>query len=177
MNKNTNQVKALAINKEKISVLSQFIILMGIAVTAPLLAHQQAISGPIINAALFISTVLLGVRGAILIALVPSLIALSVGLLPPILAPMIPFIMLGNAILILAFSYLREKNYWLAMISASLIKFLFLWGTSSIVINLLLKKEIAQKIALMMGWPQLLTALAGGLIAYLFLRNFKVRPF
>jgi len=167
-----NQVKALIINKEKIYVLSQFIFLTGIAATAPLLGHQQAISGPIINAVLF-----LGVRGAILIALVPSLIALSVGLLPPILAPMIPFIMTGNAILILAFSYLREKNYWLAIISASLMKFLFLWGTSSVVIDLLLKKEIASKVAMMMSWPQLLTALAGGLIAYLFLRSFKVKPF
>ena len=93
-----NQVKALIINKERISILSQFILLTGIAVTAPLLGPQQAISGSIVNAVLFISVVLLGVRGAILIALVPSLIALSVGLLPPILAPMIPFIMTGNAI-------------------------------------------------------------------------------
>ncbi len=177
MDKNMNQVKALIINKEKIYVLSQFILLTGIAVTAPLLGFQQAISGPIINAVLFISVVLLGVRGAILIALVPSLIALSVGLLPPVLAPMIPFIMTSNAILILAFSYLREKNYWLAIISASLMKFLFLWGTSLIVIDLLLKKEIASKVAMTMSWPQLLTALAGGLIAYLFLKSFKVRPF
>ena len=167
-----NQVKTLIIKKEKIFVLSQFIALVGIATAAPLL-HQQAITGPIVNAVLFISVVLLGIRGAVLIALVPSLIALSVGLLSPVLAPMVPFIMTGNIILILVFSYLRKKNYWLAIVSASLLKFLFLWGTSSIVINLLFKKEIAAKIAMMMSWPQLLTALTGGLIAYLFLKSLK----
>ncbi|TSD05139.1 MAG: [Fe] hydrogenase subunit HymD [Parcubacteria group bacterium Athens0714_12] len=112
-------------------------------------------------------------HNAILIGLIPSLIALSTGLLPPVLAPMIPFIMAGNTILILTFSYLKEKNFWLGVISASFLKFIFLFSASSIVINLLLKKEIAAKVALMMSWPQLLTALSGGLLAYLFLKFFK----
>jgi hypothetical protein len=167
-----SQVKSLVLKKEKIFVLSQFIVLVGIATAAPLF-HSQPITGPIVNATLFISVILLGTQGAILVGLIPSLIALSVGTLPPVLAPMIPFIMLGNVILILAFNYLRNKNYWLAVVGASFLKFLFLLSTSSIVINLLLKKEIASKVAMMMSWPQLLTALFGGLIAYLFLKKLK----
>ena len=58
-------------------------------------------------------------------------------------------------------------------ISASFLKFIFLAAASSIVIDLLLKKEIAQKVAMMMSWPQFLTALGGGLIAYLFLKSIK----
>ncbi|RLI87812.1 MAG: iron hydrogenase, partial [Candidatus Altiarchaeales archaeon] len=68
---------------------------------------------------------------------------------------------------------LKERNYWLGVISASVLKFIFLFSTTSIVIDLLLKKEIASKVAIMLGWPQLITALVGGLIAYLFLRGIK----
>jgi len=41
------------------------------------------------------------------------------------------------------------------------------------VMNLILKKELALKVSTMMSWPQLLTALLGGLIAYLFLKSTK----
>lgn len=167
-----NQVKILTIKREKIIALTQFIALVGIATVVPLF-HNQAIAGPIVNATLFVSVVILGAQNAILVGLIPSLIALSAGLLPPILAPMIPFIMVGNTILIIVFSYLKKRNYWLGVIVAGALKFIFLFSTSSIVINLLLKKEIATKVAVMMSWPQLLTALAGGLIAYLFLKAIK----
>lgn len=167
-----NQVKILTIRKEIILTLIKFAILLGIATIAPLF-HQQSITGPIVNATLFISVMLLGAQNAILIGLIPSLIALSVGTLPAILAPMIPFIMFGNTILILTFSYLRKKNYWLGMVLASILKFMFLAFTSSIVINLLLKKEVATSVSAMMSWPQFLTALGGGLIAYIFLKSIK----
>jgi len=164
--------KTLVLRKQKILILAQFATLIGIATIAPLFG-QQAITGPIINATLFISVMLLGVQGAVLIGLVPSLIALSVGLLPSMLAPMVPFIMLGNVILVIVFNYFKERSFWLGVISSSILKFVFLFSTSSIVINLLSKKEIASKITMTMGWFQLLTALAGGLIAYIFLNNFK----
>jgi hypothetical protein len=150
-----------------------FIVLLGIASAAPLIGHQQFITGPIVNATLLIATVLLGLRGGILIGLIPSTIALSVGLLPPVLAPMIPFIILGNAILVVTFGYLRDKNYWLALVSGSILKFAFLFGTSGMVINLLLDQKVASNVAMMMSWPQLATALMGGLIAYGFLRGTK----
>ncbi len=149
--------------------LAKFVLLLSIAIIAPLI-RQQAITGTIVNAVLFISAVFLGIRGAVLIALVPSIFSLSVGLLPAVLAPTIPFIMIGNIILILVFDFLRKKNYWLGMISAGVLKFIFLASVSSVVINLLLKKEIAHQVAMMMSWPQLLTALSGGAIAYLVLK-------
>lgn len=167
-----SQVKALTFKKVNILTLAQFIALVGVCTVAPLF-HSQPITGSIVNAALFIAVALLGTQNAILVGLIPSTIALSVGLLPAILAPMIPFIMISNTILVLVFGYFREKNYWLGVVFASLLKFVFLFATSSVVINLLLKKGIAQKVAIMMSWPQLLTALAGGALAYLFLRSIK----
>ena len=76
--------------------------------------------------------------------------------------------MISNAILILTFNFLRNKNFWLAVGLASFMKFLFLFSTSSLVVNLLLKKEIADSVAMMMNWPQLATALTGGIIAWAF---------
>jgi hypothetical protein len=166
------QANILTIDKEKILFFIQFALLASIATLAPLFG-QQAITGSIVNANLFVSTALLGVQAGILIGLLPSLVALSIGLLPPVLAPMIPFIMVGNTILVIIFNYLKETNYWLGVITASALKFIFLFSTSSIVIELFLKKEIAKKIATMMSWPQLLTALAGSLIAYTFLKGIK----
>ena len=105
-----------------------------------------------------------------LVGLLPSLVALASGLLPASLAPMVPFIMVGNAILILTFNFFKKRNFWLSVGIASFLKFLFLFSTSSIVINLLLEKEVAQRAALMMSWPQLVTALVGGALACLVLK-------
>lgn len=167
-----SQVKALVVRKEVVFVLAQFALLTGAVTIAPLF-HQQSITGPIVNAALFVSVFLLGTQNAILVGLIPSLIALSVGLLPAVLAPMIPFIMVANTILIVTFGYLYKKNFWLGVVLASLLKFIFLFATSSIVIDLLLKKEVATAVSTMMSWPQLITALAGGAVAFLFLKSIK----
>jgi hypothetical protein len=164
--------KVASFNKERIISIAVFTSLVGIATVAPLF-HNQPITGPIVNATLFLAAALLGTETAIMVGLIPSLIALSVGLLPAVLAPMVPFIMVGNALMIWSFSILNKKNYWAGMIVASLLKFVFLWGTSAIVINLLLKKEIASTVATMMSWPQLWTAVIGGIIAYGVLRAMK----
>lgn len=166
------QVKILAIKKGIAVDLAKFTLLLGIAILAPLI-RQQAVTGTIVNAVFFVSVVALGVRGAVLIALIPSIFSLAVGLLPAVLAPMVPFIMIGNIILIIVFDFLRKKNYWVGMILGGFLKFIFLASISSAVINLILKKEIASQVATMMGWSQLLTALAGGLVAYLFLKSIK----
>lgn len=161
---------ALALDKKKIISLTQFIALIGVASIVPLF-HQQMITGPIVNATLFAAAILLGSQMGIFVGLIPSVIALSVGLLSPVLAPMIPYIMISNAILILTFNAFRNRNFWLAVGVASFMKFLFLFSTSSLVMSLILKKEMADSVAMMMSWPQLVTALVGGMIAWAFFRK------
>lgn len=166
------KTKILTIRKEISYSIAKFGALLAIAVLAPLCQHQ-AITGVIVNAALFVSVMVLGVQAAVLIAIIPSFIALSIGLLPPILSPMVPFIIAGNIILILCFAFLQKKNYWLGIITASALKFLFLFGASYIVVNLFVGQDIAIKVSAMFGLPQLLTALAGGIIVYLFFKSDK----
>lgn len=167
-----NNERTLTINKVNVITSTKFIALIGIATVVPLF-HQQIITGPIVNATLFIATIILGTQFGIMVGLIPSVIALSLGTLPAPLAPMVPYIMLSNTILILTFGYFKNKNYWLAVGIASFLKFMFLFLASSVVINLLMKKELVESMATMMSWPQLLTALAGGILASLFLRMNK----
>jgi hypothetical protein len=155
-----NNIKTLAINNKKTVALVQFIVFVLIATYAPLL-KQQMITGPIVNATLFLSTIYLGSQAGIMIGLIPSIISLSTGLLPLTLIPMVPFIMVSNAILVLTFAYFKNKNFWFAMISASVLKFAFLYTISF---------HLAPKLAFMMGLPQLITTLIGGIIAYSFLK-------
>ena len=156
-------LNTLAIKKEALLTLA---VLIGIAIAAPLLFKQQLITGTIVNATLIIGVSLLGARDGLLIGLLPSSVALATGLLSPALAPLIPFIIIGNAILVLTFSYLSRINYWVGVIVGSLLKFGFLYGTSTVVIGLLINKQVAPAVAQTLSWPQLVTALAGGILAF-----------
>lgn len=153
--------------------LIKFVGLLGVATIVPMF-HQQLLTGPIVNATLFLAVAMIGVRGALFVGLIPSVIALSTGLLPAVLAPMIPFIMISNAILVIVFGYLWQRNVWGGIIAASVVKFAFLYATSSVVISLLLKSEVAGAVATMMSWPQLWTALVGGLIAVAVMRGWDM---
>lgn len=149
--------------------ISWFCGLIIVASILPRFIHNQFITGPIVNATLFLAAYILGSGSAILVGLVPSVVALSSGLLPVTLAPIVPFIMISNAILILVFNGIKKMTgfYGVSAIAASLIKYLFLYISVSLVTNLIAQKTIALKAAtIMMAWPQLVTALAGAIVAF-----------
>ena len=156
--------------KKGLSLPARLVILvalLAVAVLAPIVgAHAQIVTGPIVNATLFLAVLYLGTSEAIFVALVPSLVALSTGLLPAVLAPVIPFIMICNVLLVMTFSVLRKKSYWAGAVTASVVKFAVLFACTGIVSKLILKSELVSKAAQMMGLAQLLTALAGAVIAY-----------
>lgn len=167
-------VKTQVIAKVKWESIAWFVGLMAVAAIVPHYVHNQFITGPIVNAALFTAAIILGAGNAILIGLVPSVVALVSGLLPLPLAPMVPFIMISNAILVLAFSYFRKINFGSGVVMASLVKYAFLYATSIIVVNLISNHSLAAKAAAqMMAWPQIVTALVGGLIAFGVLRVYE----
>jgi riboflavin transporter len=153
---------ALAIKGENTATLA---ILVGIAVTAPFI-HQQLVSGTIVNATLIVGVCLLGTREALVIGLLPSSVALGCGLLPAALAPAVPYLIVGNAILVVAFDYVRRVSYWVGVGVAALLKAAFLTGISGVVINLLLDEQLSSKVSTMLSFPQLVTALAGGVLAF-----------
>lgn len=139
--------------------------LLAVITLAPLIGNQY-ITGTIVNAGLLISAAVFGFSSTLVLCFLPSLIALASGTLPAVLAPMIPFIILGNILLVYTFNLLRKNNYWVGLISAALLKFSLLFFASNMIIDLFIKKQVAVKIAIMMGYPQLITALLGGAVAF-----------
>ncbi len=150
-----------------------FASLLMLAVGVPAFSHSQWITGPIVNATLFTSTFLLGPVAGILIALLPSLVALTSGLLPLPLAPMVPFIMVGNVLLVLLFHYLKSSNFVFKVVPASIVKFLFLWQVTEQIMTRMLPDAVIANLSVMMTWPQLVTALIGGLITFALLKTLK----
>ena len=150
-----------------------FAVLLGIVIIVPAFIHAQWITGPVVNATLLIVAVLIGPMEAVLIGLIPSTVALSAGLLPLPLAPMVPFIMLGNAILIAVFHYLYKKNFFVALGISAFLKFAFLHQTVVWLMSRMLDGKIVAKLAVMMSWPQFFTAVIGGVIAYGLLKGVK----
>jgi hypothetical protein len=151
----------------------QLSVFIALAVAAPYFLNQL-ITGSIVNALLFISASVLSLESAFFLCLVPSLISLYTGLLPLTLAPMIPFIMTGNALMVLIFSLrLRsgqaKRNFWFGAIPAAFVKYIFILSVGIILANSILKGT-AKGVLLMISWPQLATAIAGACIAYLLLR-------
>ncbi|MBD3328581.1 hypothetical protein GF340_04725 [Candidatus Peregrinibacteria bacterium] len=151
-----------------------FSILFVLAFTIPAFIHSQWITGPLVNAILIFAVLTVGPAEAILLGMMPSIAALSVGLLPLPMAPMIPFIMFGNAILIMLIHWLKKTNFALALFSGATLKFLLLWGSVSFIISNLVPAQLSANLSVMMSWPQLFTALAGGLIAYSIVKIFKL---
>lgn len=146
----------MEITKTNSIALAQFVILLLIAFLAPFIGNQF-LTGTIVNATLILSFFLLGYKGAILLCFLPSVISLSLGFMP--MAIMLPFIMLGNIVLVSSFKFI--KNYYLALFSGGILKALLLFLTASILIS-------NPVVLSMMSWPQLFTAISGGLLAYIF---------
>lgn len=169
-------VKERALAQVKVRTVAQFLSLASVATILPFFIHVQWLTGPIVNAILILALFLVGIRSALVICLVPSLMALSGGLLPAVLAPVVPFVMISNVILVLSVDYFynnfrdANKSYWLGVLLGALLKFAFLYLSVTWITKLLLKQELAVKVAQMMSWPQFATAVIGGMIAWVMLK-------
>jgi len=148
-----------------------------IAVVVPaVFAHtpsNQFIVGPVVNAILFWVALRVGIANALFIAVVPSLIALFRGLLPPSAAAAIPFIILGNCAMIITFVGIRRYSVrehgcamFLQIFLASLIKTLIIFLPVWLFLN------SSSTVTLMMSWPQLATAMVGGFLVIVTNRYF-----
>lgn len=174
-----DRFKAISLERVKTVELTRLLAFVGVAMFLPFVVHIQWLTGPIINAIFLIVLFLSGIKEAMLVALIPSLMALSGGLLPMVLAPIIPFIMVSNIIYIYAMHITNNrignntKAFIIGVVIASSVKFLFLFSTTSIMTKLIMKQALVAKVAQMMSWPQLFTALAGGVIAFIVLKWLK----
>lgn len=144
------------------SIVSFFLPLM--------VGHPQIVVGVLVNTLLITSA--LNIRGYKLLPVIiaPSLGALSRGILfgpfTIFLVYMIPFIWIGNTILVFSFKWLnlsKKFNYWITLLIGAIIKAAFLFAMAFLFVNL----GIVPKLFLTtMGIFQFYTAILGGIIAF-----------
>ncbi|AOQ22817.1 hypothetical protein MTAT_29020 [Moorella thermoacetica] len=134
-------------------------LLLALTVAVQIVGLPQPVTGPLVNAMLFLATLTVGMGGGVVIGALTPWIALIRGIVPPLVQPVTPFIMAANATLVIVFGLLARFNPWLGVIAAAVCKYgVFVLALKFI---LVLPPKLAQAFQI----PQLFTALAGGVIA------------
>lgn len=144
-----------------VSNLTKLAILLALTLAFQMLGLPQPFTGPAVNAMLILSTLIMGPFGAALIGMLTPVIAFLRGILAPPLGPAIPFIVLGNWAYIFTFAGLRKVNQYLALVVAAVLKLLVLAGAVRFLLS------VPPPVAKALQFPQLITALVGGLVAFL----------
>jgi hypothetical protein len=149
--------------------------LLSVLLFIPALVSKQAIVGPLVNASLILSLIFFGQSQAFVFAILPSTVALSSGLLPAPMAPIIPFIILSNIIYLKTFVFLNEKKLnSVAILAAAFLKSLFLTIVVRTIMFNLLSPTITENLINMMTWPQLWTATVGGYLALAIKKHVRI---
>ena len=152
---------------------------------------KQLVTGTLVNCVLAVTALLVGYGGSIAVALISPVCAFLLGIAPNFVT-VLP-IMLGNTCFVVLLRLLcgSGKPFWrqpMALIVAATVKFAVLYGLVVQVIcgiasGALLGKKLGDVVVLappmlkmlptMFTWPQLITALTGGILALLLLPILK----
>ncbi|HEY8497955.1 MAG TPA: hypothetical protein VIK90_01765 [Limnochordales bacterium] len=124
------------------------------------LGLPQPVTGPVVNATLFLAGWVAGPLFGAAIGLLTPVVALWRGILAAPLAPLVPFIGAANALQVLLACYLRRLHVAAAVGAAAVVK----WALLSTAVRTVV--AVPPPVAVAMQWPQLVTALVGGLLAW-----------
>lgn len=130
------------------------------------------ITGPIVNAVLIIATLLFGLTSGLVIAVISPLVAFFVNPAPimQLLPMMVPFIILGNMVIVLAAHWFKTKQLWVGLTVGAVVKALVMWLGVYVVNVMLLGVQLPEKmrlpVILSFSVFQLITALLGIALAY-----------
>lgn len=149
---------------KKTNTLTRAAILLGIALVFQFVKMGQFVTGSGINAVLIVAASICGAPWAAAIGAITPFMAVILGVQPPALIPVVPFIIVGNIIYAVAFSLIKKYNKISGVIAAALLKFALLYFA----VNFFVSVKPPIKAAL--SFPQLVTALMGGLIALVLIK-------
>lgn len=145
--------------------LTRTAVLLALTLVFQMGGFPQPVTGPAVNAMLLLAAIFVGVWGGALIGLLTPWVAFLRGILPPPLGPMIPFIMLGNVLLVMLFWCARRlwgEGLWqsgVGLLIGAVAKYLVLSSAVRFIVS------VPPPVARAMQLPQLFTALGGGVIA------------
>jgi len=159
---------------------TRLVILTSLTLAMEMIGLPQPVTGPIVNLMLILTTLILNPIAAVILGTITPTVAVIRGQLPAILMPMVPFIILGNALLVLTFGFVRHllsgsrppaslplksPANWAGLLAGSFAKFLWLYFSVKHILPLLIGKTLPPRLVSMMALPQLITALIGGALA------------
>jgi hypothetical protein len=149
--------------------LTRTAVLLAIVLAIQLLRLPQPVTGPLVNAILLLAGALVGMGSGVMIGMLTPFVAFLVGILPPVLGPAIPAIIAGNTVLVVVFSLFHKlvagrSGPYLGIIVGAGLKYLVMAGAVKYLLALPPGAATALQI------PQLLTALAGGILALIGIR-------
>ena len=174
---------------ETAAMLALLICLQWVGSFIPEQMTKQLITGTCVNAVLAITVLFVGMSSGIAVAIISPVCAFLFNIAPNLIT-VVP-IMLGNVCFVVLLKLLMNKALWrqiTALIAAAVVKFGVLYilvvkvvcGVAS---GALLGKKLGEKVLLakpmltmlptMFAWPQLVTALAGGVLALLITPTLK----
>ena len=147
--------------------LTRSALILALAIAVQSIKMPQFVTGPLINALLFLAVALVNPISGVLIGLFTPLLAFTFGIMP--LAPAVPVIMLGNGLLAAVYGLFSRKPV-LGVGIASLAKYMMMTVSVYYLFPGLLKITFPQKVIVMLTTPQFFTALGGGVLALLVLK-------
>lgn len=143
-------------------------------------AFNQIVVGPLVNAVIITSVLITDMKFGSLVAIITPVLAAITGQFTII--PFMPFIMLGNVTFAVLFGlcskYIKTYGNYVGIAVGAVLKTAVLVVSVKYLIglfNLGLKPPVVEKLAAAMSYPQLFTAVAGGVIAILFYSVFVKR--
>ncbi|MCX7780800.1 MAG: hypothetical protein N2491_07785 [Negativicutes bacterium] len=128
---------------------------------------STVVVGSLVNACLVVATYVAGIKPTLAIAAAAPAVAYLQQLLP--LPVLILPVALGNIIYV-AILAMQGKQRWAGLVFAALAKSLFLYLVFDWILALLnLPPKLAASLKFVMSWPQFITAIGGGILAFLIL--------
>lgn len=164
--------------KQKVLWITRTAIFIALLVVAQAFSKPmgQMVTGSLVNLILILSVLLGGLACGIAAALLSPLFAFFLGI-GPALVPVLPFVMLGNTVLVLLWHFVAGKankfsiiRYLVALALGAVLKFAVLYlGIVVLLVGLLLPLPEAQATVLSaaFSYPQFITAAIGGAAALL----------
>ncbi|NMA80237.1 MAG: ECF transporter S component [Clostridiales bacterium] len=143
----------------------------------------QLITGSIVNMTLIIAGVFVGYSSGLAIAIISPIIANFIGIGPKIVE-LVPVIIIGNIVIVVVVTFffrLANKNKGIVSAGISLggiiigavAKFIVLYSSAAKILPAL-GVNVMPPVIKMMSWPQIITATAGGILAFIILPTLRI---
>jgi len=158
--------------QKRIRFITRTAMLLAIAIAFQIfgkfIPYNNYVVGPVVNAVLIVATAISGIWSGTAISIIAPLVSAFTNKAPiaPLVLGFSPFIILGNFVLVLAYHLFRKKNRVLGIGIGAVVKFAVLYTAISIFTSVVqMQPKVAVTLTGLFSWPQLITALAGGVIA------------